>query len=46
MTRYGTGRQYTQGWDSGFRQCRSEMAATVESDRLQSGYNNDHNGMR
>jgi hypothetical protein len=44
--RYGADRQYAQGWDSGFRQCRSEMAATVESDRMQSGYNNHHNGMR
>jgi hypothetical protein len=41
MTRYGTDRQYTQGWDSGFQQCRREEAATVESDRLESG-NNDH----
>ena len=39
-TRYGTDRQYAKGWDDGFQQCRSEMAATVESDRLQSGNNN------
>jgi hypothetical protein len=44
--RYGADRQYAQGWDSGCRQCRSEMAATIESDREQSGYNNHHDGMR
>jgi hypothetical protein len=37
MTRYGTDRQYTEGWDKGFQQCRRETAATVESDRLASG---------
>jgi hypothetical protein len=41
MTRYGTDRQYTQGWDTGFQRCRSEMAATVESDRLASGSSNN-----
>jgi hypothetical protein len=41
-TRYSTDRQYAQGWDSGFRQCKSEMAETIESDREQSGYNNHH----
>ena len=47
LDRHGTDRQYAQGWDSGFRQCRSEMAATIETDRLESGYNDDdHNGMR
>jgi hypothetical protein len=39
MTRYGADRQYTQGWDAGFRRCRAEMAATVESDRRASGQN-------
>jgi hypothetical protein len=37
MTRYGTDRQYTQGWDNGFQQCRSDMAAAVESDRSARG---------
>jgi hypothetical protein len=37
--RYGADRQYTQGWDSGFRQCRGQEAATIESDRLESGTN-------
>jgi hypothetical protein len=41
-TRYGSDRQYTQGWDTGFRRCRAEMAATVESDRLYTGNNNHH----
>jgi hypothetical protein len=41
-TRYGTDRQYTQGWDSAFPRCESEMAATVESDRLYTGSNNHH----
>ena len=41
-TRYGTDRQYIQGWDNGFQRCRSEMAATVESDRLYTGNNNHH----
>jgi hypothetical protein len=45
-TRYGTGRQYTQGWESGFRQCRNEEAATIESDRLESGYDHDYNQLR
>jgi hypothetical protein len=42
-TRYGTDRQYAQGWDKGFEQCRSQMAATIESDRLESGYNDNSN---
>jgi hypothetical protein len=37
MTRYGADREYTQGWDNGFQQCRREMAATVESDRRARG---------
>ena len=37
MTRYGTDRQYTQGWDNAFQQCRSDMAASVESDRRARG---------
>ena len=37
VTRYGTDRQYTQGWDIGFQQCKSAMAATVESDRRARG---------
>ena len=41
MTRYGTDRQYIQGWDTGFQRCRSEMAATVELDRLASGSSNN-----
>jgi len=44
-TRYDSDRQYAQGWDKGFQQCRSEMAATVESDRLESG-NNDNSNRR
>jgi hypothetical protein len=45
-TRYGSDRQYTQGWDKGFQQCRREMAATVASDRRASGYNDDdHNSL-
>ena len=41
MTRYGTDRPYTQGWDAGFQRCRSEMAATVKSERLASGSSNN-----
>jgi hypothetical protein len=37
MTRYGTDRQYTEGWDKGFQQCRRETEATVKWDRLASG---------
>jgi hypothetical protein len=37
MTRYGTDRQYTEGWDAGFQQCRRETEATVKWDRLASG---------
>ena len=40
-TRYGPDRQYTEGWDSAFQQCRSEMAVLMETDRLASG-NNDN----
>jgi hypothetical protein len=37
MTRYGTDGQYTKGWDNGFQQCRSDMAAAVASDRSARG---------
>jgi hypothetical protein len=40
--RYGSDHQYTEGWDRGFQRCKSEMEATIETDRLASG-NNDNN---
>jgi hypothetical protein len=42
MTRYGADRQYAQGWDNGFQQCRSEMAATVNSAQRASGDHSKH----
>jgi hypothetical protein len=41
-TRYGTDRQYTEGWDNAFQQCRSDMAATVRSDEHASGDHSKH----
>ena len=32
--RYGADRQYTQGWESGFDECRSDMAGMVLAARL------------
>ncbi|HEX3208361.1 MAG TPA: hypothetical protein VHQ91_03205 [Geminicoccaceae bacterium] len=42
MTRYGTDRQYTRGWDNAFQQCRSDMAAIVASDQHASGDQSKH----
>jgi hypothetical protein len=41
-TRYGPDRQYAQGWDNAFQQCRSDMAATVRSDEHASGDHSKH----
>jgi hypothetical protein len=41
-TRYGADLQYTKGWDNGFQQCRSEMAATVNSAQRASGDHSKH----
>jgi hypothetical protein len=42
MTRYGTDRRYTRGWDNAFQQFRSDMAAIVASDQHASGDHSKH----